>query len=250
MCTRTPPCVIRPSDAWPQIEWDGPAVGKKAACRPSQHRIWVERSFYDSLGDRAATPLIASRQRLALVCHEKGHDEGAECEECADTRGGQIFKELGIGNDSAAVDMFLSRIQNRGAGEAAAAFHAGYLGFRGSSPADAGLCSGTVDGAGLCKAPGVKSLDGGGARGYSAQARSPERGRSAQAHETGSRARAMDDSWCSCMHAGADAQDEFLLGGFAVHDVPDGGGGAIERELAVVEEADGDCGVEGDRDGI
>ena len=72
MCTLNPPCVIRPSSNWPQLEWDGPAVGKKAASRPSEHRIWVEKKFWDSIAQLAARPAIAARQRLALVCHEKG----------------------------------------------------------------------------------------------------------------------------------------------------------------------------------
>ena len=188
MCTLNPPCVIRPSSNWPQLEWDGPAVGKKAASRPSEHRIWVEKKFWDSIAQLAARPAIAARQRLALVCHEKGHDEGAECEECADTRGGQIYRELGLKDDDAAVELFLTRLQNRSADGAAAAFHAGFQNVHGERPADAGQCMGSVDGAGLCKAAPVMSF-------YGAEGVETRRAKA--------RARGMDEGQCRCIHAGA-----------------------------------------------
>ena len=187
MCTLSPNCVIRPSAFRPQLEWDGPAVGKKAASRPTEHRIWVEKKFWKSLGANAVSALDAARQRLALVCHELGHEQGAECEECADTRGGQIYRELGIDSDHAAIEMFLTRIQHRSADGAAAAFHAGFQGYRGARPADAGSCAGTVDGAGLCKAP-VLSFHGNDAPG---------------ARQMKARARGMDEGQCSCIHAGS-----------------------------------------------
>jgi hypothetical protein len=188
MCTLNPPCVIRPSSHWPELEWDGPAVGKKAASRPSEHRIWVERTFWDSIAKLAATPSLAAKQRLALVCHEKGHDEGAECEECADTRGGQIYRELGLDNDDAAVEMFLTRLQNRSADGAAQAFHSGFKGVHGERPADAATCQGSVDGAGLCKAAPVMSF-------YGAEG--------VETRRLKARARGMDEGQCRCIHAGA-----------------------------------------------
>lgn len=218
MCTLSPPCVIRPNNHWPALEWDGPAVGKKAASRPSEHRIWVERPFWKSLDARAPTSLIAARQKLALVCHEKGHDEGAECEECADTRGGQIFRELGLPDDHAAISMFLTRIQHRSATGAAQAFHSGFANIVGSRPADADACPGSVDGSGLCKVP-VLSFHG---------------DEDVKARRSKARARGMDEGQCRCIRAGATkgadilAQaDEYARGVIAAHpellDMPTGG---------------------------
>ena len=187
MCTLSPSCVIRPNGRWPDLEWDGPAVGKKAASRPSEHRIWVERQFWRSLQKNADSPLTAAQQQLALVCHEKGHDEGAECEECADTRGGQIYRELGLHDDAAAIQMFLTRIQHRSATDAAQAFHAGFANSAGARPADAGRCPGTVDGAGLCKAA-VLSF-------HAAEGVAARRSKA--------RVRGMDAGQCQCIRAAA-----------------------------------------------
>lgn len=187
MCTLSPPCVIRPTGRVPFLEWDGPAVGKKAASRPSEHRFWVEHQFWRSLQKNADTPLTAAQQQLALVCHEMGHDQGAECEECADTRGGQIYRELGLHDDAAAIQMFLTRIQHRSATDAAQAFHAGFANTAGARPADADRCPGTVDGAGLCKAP-VLSF-------HAAEG--------AAARRSKARVRGMDSGQCQCIRAAA-----------------------------------------------
>ena len=103
-------------------------MGILSASSPDEHRVYIERKFWDLLGTRARTPLEAARQRFAALCHEKAHDEGAECEECADFWGGQIFREHGIDDDQDAIEMFLAHVQPREARDAAAAFHAGFLG--------------------------------------------------------------------------------------------------------------------------
>ena len=79
MCEFSPPCVIRPSGDWPEIEWDGPALGKRAAARPSERRIWVDRDAWNKLEGRP-------RVRLALISRMQAHLEGAECEECTISR--------------------------------------------------------------------------------------------------------------------------------------------------------------------
>lgn len=145
MCSNPIPCVITPlhPSKYPPLLWDGAALGRKAACEPATGRIWIEKKFWDSLTEPEA--------KLALVLHEIGHAEGARCESCADRRAGQLLAGLSIPNPKPAVQMFLTRLQNRDAKRAAQDVAQGYAGERAEDAADAGACPGTVDEAGLCK---------------------------------------------------------------------------------------------------
>lgn len=147
MCDFVPPCVIHelPVTLWPPIERDALGQGMKAAARRTEGRISVDSSFYD--------PLDSDIARLGLLCHEKAHLEGADCESCADRRGGQILKALGVGTDAPAVSMLLNSLVHRDNVKAARDFDEGYRGIRGPQSADACACSGSIDEAGLCKSP-------------------------------------------------------------------------------------------------
>ena len=147
MCDFDPPCVIHPLPVslWPPIERDAIGQGMKAAARRDEGRISVDSSFFD--------PLHSQIAQLGLLCHEKAHLEGADCESCADRRGGQILRELGVDTDGPVVAMLLSSIQHRDARKAALDFDQGYRGIRGARAADAATCGATVDNAGLCKSP-------------------------------------------------------------------------------------------------
>lgn len=148
-CTLQPPCQIRPRSgglsAYPTPEFGERAHGKKAAANEFLNQVWVDKAFWDTIPD--------SRAQLGLLCHEFAHLEGARCEECADRRGGQILASVGVEGEPAA-EMLARFLEHRDGAAAAANFLGGYYGENDSRHADgAKVAGGTVDAAGLCKAP-------------------------------------------------------------------------------------------------
>lgn len=106
MCDRREPCIIVPmsSQDFPPFEWDGEAIGRKAASQPGTGRVWVDRKFWATL------PPIG---KLTIYLHEVGHLEGARCEQCADRRAGQWLKALKVDHPSQGIQTMLERLENR-----------------------------------------------------------------------------------------------------------------------------------------
>src|SRR5438105_5009752 len=111
-CTLHPPCVIVPRALhdYPTPVFGARAQGKKAASNREENRVWVDRAFWEAIPD--------DRMRLALVAHEYAHLEGADCEECADRRGGQIVAALGVEGEPGA-EMFRRMLEHRSGDRAA-----------------------------------------------------------------------------------------------------------------------------------
>lgn len=118
-CTAKPPCTFRVvalEDI--AVDFDGPAVGRKAVAFPSASRIYLEEQFWDSLRSTQA--------REAILAHERGHIEGARCEPCADFRAGEILRREGAVNVRDAARGLLGGLDNRDSSAAAGALVAGF----------------------------------------------------------------------------------------------------------------------------
>jgi hypothetical protein len=87
ICKLDPPCVVKPREDWPKLEWDGPALGKRAAARPSDQRIWIDSEAWLKLEGQP-------RVRLAMIAKMRAHLEGAECDLCAEERVRDTLKTL------------------------------------------------------------------------------------------------------------------------------------------------------------
>jgi hypothetical protein len=118
-CTAKPPCAFRvvPLEAI-EVDFDGPAVGRKAVAFPSVGRIYLERAYWDSMKTTQA--------REAIFAHERGHLEGARCEPCADFRAGEILRREGAVNVRDAARGLFGGLDNRDCVAAAGALVAGY----------------------------------------------------------------------------------------------------------------------------
>lgn len=111
-CTATPRCTLKsvPLEEI-SVEWDGPAVGRKALAFPAQRRICIDSRFWKSLRTVDA--------RAAILAHERGHIEGARCESCADFRAGEILRAEGTPTPRDAARAMAGRLENRDANAAA-----------------------------------------------------------------------------------------------------------------------------------
>ena len=85
-CGLSPPCVIKPR-GWPKLEWDGPALGMRAAARPSEQRIWIDSEAWLKLSGQP-------RVQLAMLAKMKAHLDGAECDSCTEERQRDILRTL------------------------------------------------------------------------------------------------------------------------------------------------------------
>lgn len=111
-CTAKPPCTLSPVALESiNVEWDGPAVGKKALAFPGKRTIFIDSAFWRSLRTVDA--------RLAILAHERGHIEGARCESCADRRAGEILRREGTPTPRDAARAMAGRLENRDAQAAA-----------------------------------------------------------------------------------------------------------------------------------
>jgi hypothetical protein len=100
------------------VQWDGPAVGKKAQAFPKSKAIFIDRAFW------RAIPTVAGR--AGLLAHERGHIEGAKCEPCADRRAGEILKREGWPTARDAQAAALANLENRSPEKAAEAMGQGF----------------------------------------------------------------------------------------------------------------------------
>lgn len=100
------------------MQWDGPAVGKKAQAFPKSKAIFIDRAFWRSI------PTVAGR--AGLLAHERGHIEGAKCEPCADRRAGEILRREGWPTPRDAQVAALANLENRSPEKAAEAMGQGF----------------------------------------------------------------------------------------------------------------------------
>ena len=118
-CTATPPCELVPmplSDV--SVDWDGPALGRKAVAHPPSRRIYVDRRFWDGLRTVDG--------RAAILAHERAHLEGARCESCADKRAGAILSAEGHPTPRDGARALAGKLENRDGRAAAADFLDGF----------------------------------------------------------------------------------------------------------------------------
>ena len=118
-------CALSPACSFTEIpleqisvQWDGPALGKKAQAFPARKTIFIDRAFWRSI------PTVVGR--AGLLAHERGHIEGARCEPCADRRGGEILRREGWPTARDAQVVALSRLENRSPEKAAEALGQGF----------------------------------------------------------------------------------------------------------------------------
>lgn len=118
-CTAKPPCTFEvvPLENI-TVEFDGPAVGRKAVAFPQVRRIYLEQSYWDSVK--------SVQGREAILAHERGHIEGARCEPCADFRAGEILRREGAPNVRDGARGLLGGLDNRDSAAAAGALVAGF----------------------------------------------------------------------------------------------------------------------------
>lgn len=105
-CVARPPCTftVVPLEAI-DVQWGGPAVGRKALAFPARRTIYIDPAFWASLRTVDG--------RAAILAHERAHIEGARCESCADRRGGEILKREGMEVPRDAARALAGRLDNR-----------------------------------------------------------------------------------------------------------------------------------------
>lgn len=118
-CTAKPPCsfTVVPLEEI-SVQWDGPAVGRKALAFPARKAIFLDSQFWRSLRSVDA--------RAAILSHERGHVEGARCESCADKRAGEIMRREGHTQPRDGARALIGRLENRNGENAAADFIEGF----------------------------------------------------------------------------------------------------------------------------
>ena len=118
-CTAQPPCRFTevPLEEI-QVQWGGPAVGRKALAYPGKRLIYIDPGFWRSIRTVDG--------RAAILAHERGHIEGARCESCADMRAGEILRREGLPTPRDAARVMAGRLENRDADAAAADLLKGY----------------------------------------------------------------------------------------------------------------------------
>lgn len=118
-CTAKPPCSFRvvPLEDI-DVQWDGPAVGRKAVAFPDRKLVCLEQRYWDAL--------TTTQAREAILAHERGHIEGARCEPCADYRAGEILRREGAVNVRDAARGLYGGLDNRDSAAAAGALVAGF----------------------------------------------------------------------------------------------------------------------------
>ncbi len=118
-CTASPPCTFREVPLEDiRVEWDGPAVGRKAVAFPKLQLICIERRFWCSI------PTVQGR--AAILAHERGHIEGARCESCADVRAGEILRREGYPTPRDGFRALYSTLDNRDYSHAAEDLRRGF----------------------------------------------------------------------------------------------------------------------------
>jgi hypothetical protein len=104
-CEFRPPCPLRFTDpwTWPTIESDGPSIGKRAAARYPEQRIWVESSQWEK---------HSPGEQLAMLATMKAWNEGATCDACRNARSREIVRLL-LELDDAGVELIFAEL-NKG----------------------------------------------------------------------------------------------------------------------------------------
>lgn len=121
-CTADRPCTFRevPLEEI-RVEWDGPAVGRKAVSFPRLKLICIDSRFWDELR--------SVEGRAAIFAHERAHLEGARCESCADVRAGEILRREGVPTPRDGFRALYCTLENRDYEAAAADLVRGFQGY-------------------------------------------------------------------------------------------------------------------------